>query len=244
MARGWLTREPMTKRDAAEFGQRPFEAPDGSTEILLIRHGQSAPFLDGVLFELVDGQGDPPLSDHGHAQAQMIATRLAEVPIDAIYVTTLRRTHQTIEPLARYLGLQPKVESDLREVHLGEWEGGLYRQKAAERHPVFAEMNASQDWAKVPGGESSAALRTRVRSAIERIHDGHQGQRVVVVSHGGAIGAIMAEATGARSLAFASADNASISHLVIHGDRWIVRRFNDTNHLEQGHLTNGAEAPT
>jgi probable phosphoglycerate mutase len=244
MAHGWPTYDPMTNRDAAEFGQRPFEAPVGSTEILLIRHGQSAPFLDGVLFELVEGQGDPPLSDHGHAQAEMIAVRLAEVPIDAIYVTTLQRTHQTIEPLARRLGLQPVIEPDLREVHLGEWEGGLYRQKAAERHPVFAEMNATQDWGKVPGGESSAALRTRVRTAIERIHAGHLGQRVVVVSHGGAIGAIMAEATGARSLAFASADNASISHLVIHGDHWIVRRFNDTNHLGQGQLTSGAEAPT
>ena len=233
----------MTERSAAQFGQRPFEPPTGSTEILLIRHGQSAPFLDGVLFDLVDGQGDPPLSEHGHAQAEMIAARLREVPIDAIYVTTLRRTHQTIEPLARLLGIQPTIEPDLREVHLGEWEGGLYRQRAAERHPAFAEMDATQDWGSVPGAESSDALRTRVRSAIERIHAAHPGERVVVVSHGGAIGAVLAEASGARSLAFAAADNASISHLVIHGDRWIVRRFNDTNHLDQG-LTSGAEAPT
>ena len=135
------------------------------------------------------------------------------------------------------------VEPDLREVHLGEWEGGLYRKMAAERHPAFAEMNATQDWGAVPGAESSLELRTRVRSAIERIHSKHPGQRVVVVSHGGAIGAMLAEATGARSLAFASADNASISQLIIHGDRWIVRRFNDTNHLD-AELTGGAEAPT
>lgn len=233
----------MTAPEAAEYGQRPFHPPTGATEILLVRHGQSAPFVDGVLFDLVDGQGDPPLSAHGRDQARRIAERLGSLEIDAIYVTTLQRTSQTIEPLAGRLGLRPVVEPDLREVHLGEWEGGLYRRMAVERHPAFVEMDLSQDWGAVPGGESSASLRTRVRSAIERIHAAHGGRRVVVVSHGGAIGAILAEATGARSLAFASADNASISQLIIHGDRWIVRRFNDTNHLEGG-LTGGAEAPT
>lgn len=233
----------MSRPTAADFGQRPYEPPPDATEILLVRHGQSASYVDGQPFALVDGQGDPPLSDHGHAQARLVARRLGPIPIDAIYVTTLQRTSQTIDPLATSIGITPIVEPDLREVHLGEWEGGLYRRMAAERHPAFAEMNATQDWGAVPGAESSEQLRTRVRRAIERIHVAHGGQRVVVVSHGGAIGAILAEATGARSLAFASADNASISQLIIHGDRWIVRRFNDTNHLDPT-FTGGAEAPT
>lgn len=233
----------MDRSRASDFGQRPLEPPPGATEILLIRHGQSAPFVEGRLFDLVDGQGDPPLSDLGHAQAQMVAERLALEPIHAIYVTTLRRTLQTIEPLAVRRGMTPIVEPDLREVHLGAWEGGLYRAMAAERHPTFAELDASQDWGVIPGGETSESLRTRVRAAIRRLHRDHPGQRIVAVSHGGAIGAILAEATGARSLAFASADNASISHLVVHGDRWTVRRFNDTTHLGAG-LSGGAEAPT
>ena len=40
----------------AEYGQRPFEAPPGATEILLVRHGQSAPYREGYPFALVDGQ--------------------------------------------------------------------------------------------------------------------------------------------------------------------------------------------
>jgi probable phosphoglycerate mutase len=43
---------------------------------------------------------------------------------------------------------------------------------------------------------------------------------------------MMALATGAESFAFVGADNASISELVVLGDRWIVRRFNDTAHLD------------
>jgi probable phosphoglycerate mutase len=233
----------MTHASTTDFGQRPYEPPPDATEILLVRHGQSASFVESQPFELVDGQGDPPLSEHGHEQARLVARRLRSVPIDAIFVTNLQRTRQTIEPLALAIGMEPMVEPDLREVHLGEWEGGLYRKMAAERHPAFIEMNATQDWGAVPGGETSTQLRTRVRRAIERIHSNHPGQRIIAVSHGGAIGAVLAEATGARSLAFASADNASISHLIVHGDRWIVRRFNDTNHLDT-ELTGEAEAPT
>jgi 2,3-bisphosphoglycerate-dependent phosphoglycerate mutase len=217
--------------ESTEFDQRPFRAPPGATEVFLVRHGQSAPFRPGEPFTLVGGQGDPALSGLGRWQADRLADRLADEPIDAVYVTTLRRTVETITPLLERRGLQAAVEPDLREVHLGEWEGGLFRQKAAEGHPAFEQMDRDQDWGAIPGAESVDALRRRVRSAIERIHRRHVDERVVVVSHGGAIGAVLAEATGSRSLAFSGADNASISHLVVFGDRWIVRRFNDTGHL-------------
>lgn len=217
--------------DTPEFDQRPFAAPPGSTELLLVRHGQSAPFRPDDPFELVGGQGDPPLSDLGLWQAERLAERLLDEAIDAVYVTTLRRTAETISPYLRRSTVEVTVEADLREVHLGEWEGGLFRQKAAEGHPAFAEMDRTQDWGAIPGAEPMAALRQRVRRAVARIQERHVDQRVVAVSHGGAIGAVLAEATGSRSLAFSGADNASISHLVLLGDRWIVRRFNDTGHL-------------
>ena len=54
------------------------------------------------------------------------------------------------------------------------------------------------------------------------------------MTHGGVIGQILADATGARPFAFAGADNASISHIVVFGERVTVRRYNDTTHLEHG----------
>ena len=74
------------------FSQRPYVGPPGSTELLLVRHGASADAVEGETFELVEGQGDPPLSDVGRHQAEQVALRLAQVPFDAIYVSTLRRT--------------------------------------------------------------------------------------------------------------------------------------------------------
>ena len=55
---------------------------------------------------------------------------------------------------------------------------------------------------------------------------------MVVVAHGGVIGEILHQVTGSRPFAFIGADNASISHIVVTEERWILRRFNDTSHLQ------------
>ena len=75
-----------------------------------MRHGQSIPYVEGQPFPLVDGHGDPPLSPRGEWQAERVGERLADEPIDAIYVSSLTRTHQTAAPLASRLAM-PHVVS-------------------------------------------------------------------------------------------------------------------------------------
>jgi probable phosphoglycerate mutase len=199
---------------------------------LLVRHGASAASLEGETFELVEGQGDPPLSEAGRHQAEQVALRLAQEPFDALYVSTLQRTVQTAAPLVARSGMTPVVEADLREVFLGEWEGGLLRLKAADDDPLFQKVMAEQRWDVIPGAESRKVFGGRLRRAVDRIVTAHPGGRVVVFSHGAAIGEILAQATGSTPFAFVGPDNASISKLVVAPERWIVRGYNDTAHLE------------
>jgi 2,3-bisphosphoglycerate-dependent phosphoglycerate mutase len=215
------------------FRQHRFEPPPGATDILLVRHGQSAPYVEGTLFALIDGQGDPPLSAEGEKQADRVGARLAVAGIHAIYVSTMRRTAQTAAPLAQRLGLVPVVEARLREVHLGDWEGGLFRKNVAEAHPIALRMTAEERWDAIPGAEPGDAFAGRVRAAIGRIAAAHPGQRVAAFTHGGVIGQALALAARSRPFAFTGADNASISRLVITPDRWIVRGYNDTAHLDR-----------
>lgn len=222
--------------------QTRFQPLPGSTELLLVRHGESAPFRPGEPFPLVDGHGNPPLAPDGVHQAHAVGERLAGEEIHAIYVTSLVRTHQTAAPLAARLGIEPAVEPDLREVFLGEWEGGLVRQKAAAADPVYLRVQAEQEWGLIPGAESNARLRDRCVAAIARIHARHPDQRVAVFVHGGVIGALLAYAAGSRPFAFNGADNGSIHHLVVLGDEWRLRCFNDTSHL--GRFTTSAQALT
>lgn len=214
-----------------EFRQIRFAPPPGSTQIILVRHGESTPLVPDQPFELLDGHGDPHLSELGQWQAERVGERLASEDVTAIYVSTLVRTHQTAGPLAERLGLTPVVEPDLREVHLGEWEGGIYRQKAAEGHPAFRKMQQDERWDAIPGGESNESLTGRTVAVIERLHEQHADQVVAVVAHGGVIGAILAHAARSRPFAFMGADNGSLHHLVLTEQRWIVRRYNDTGHL-------------
>jgi probable phosphoglycerate mutase len=199
--------------------------------LLLVRHGESEVVTAGQSFPLLDGQGDPALSPEGVAQAAEVCARLEGEDIDAIYVSPLRRTAETAEPLAGRLGIAPVVDRDLREVHLGEWEGGVYREKVIEGDPLGLRILAEQRWDVIPGAEPAGGFSRRVRGAVERIAAAHPDQRVAVFAHGGTIGEILHQATGSQPFAFVGADNASISHVVVSDNHWILRRFNDTSHL-------------
>ena len=214
------------------YRQRAVPVPADALDLLLVRHGQSEAYVDGRQFPLAGGHGDPPLSDLGREQALRVCGRLAGAGIDAIYVTTLCRTAQTAAPLAERLGLDPMVEPELREVYLGEWEGGLYRKMVADFHPIAQRMFSEERWDVIPGAESLVSFDGRVRAAIGRIAAEHPGQRVAVFTHGGVIGQALALATGSRPFAFNASDNASMSRVIITRTKWYIRTFNDTAHLD------------
>lgn len=215
----------------AEYRQATYRPPAGAMDLLLIRHGESEPARPGQSFPLKDGHGDPALHPNGEAQARAVADRLQHDRFEAIYVTTLRRTHQTAAPLLQRLGVKPIVEPDLREVHLGEWDGGEYRIRVASNDPAIRRALANHEWGEIPGAETTAALHARVRSALFRMAARHPDQRVAAFVHGGVIGAALSIATGARPFAFLGAANGSISHLVIRGEEMTLRGYNDCAHL-------------
>ncbi len=231
---------PTSTAEPEGFRQHRYVAPPSATTILLVRHGESAPAHPDRPFPLVDGHGDPELHTHGRQQAERVAARLRHERIDAIYVTTLQRTHQTAAPLAAALGITPEVEPDLREVFLGEWEGGVLRVRAAASDPLFAQLFTDERWDVIPGAEPQDEFARRTLAAIQRIAARHPGGRVVAVTHGGVIGQLLCAATGSRGFAFGGADNASISEIVVETiertdgpfERIVLRRYNDTAHLD------------
>ena len=218
--------------NSEEYRQFRFTLPPGATEILLVRHGESQPAREDRPFPKVDGQGDPPLAEVGEEQAELVAKRLEHEELDALYVTTLRRTHQTAEPLAKRLGVTPHVEPGMREINLGDWEGGLFRIRVAQQDPLARQMFEQERWDVIPGAESTEDFATRIRESLTRIAAAHTDRRVAVFTHGGTIGQVVSMATGSRPFAFIDADNASITQLVVWGERWVIRRFNDTAHLD------------
>lgn len=219
--------------------QRRFQAPQGSTTVYLVRHGATEAAHPDRPFPSRDGHGDPALAPEGVEQARRVGKRLAEehlrAPFAAVYVTSLRRTHETAAPFLEATGLEMRIEPDLREVHLGEYEGGLLRLRGAEGDPVVQAVYSEERWDVIPGAESWDVFQGRCVGAVERIAAAHAGQRVVAVAHGGVIAAVLAHVARSRNFAFVSADNTSVSeivHLADPIDRWVLRRFNDVTHLD------------
>jgi probable phosphoglycerate mutase len=215
------------------YHQRQFALPPGATEVILVRHGASAPAVPGQPFPLLDGHGDPPLAPEGEAQAELIAERLAGEGLSALYVTTLSRTHRTAAPLAARTGLEPVVVPDLREVSLGEWEGGEFRIRMAEGDPVALQAVTEERWDVIPGAETMESLAGRVNAGITAIVAGAgPGVRAAAIVHGGVIGEVCRQATGSRPFAFVHSDNGSFTRLIVSAEGgWLLRSFNETAHL-------------
>lgn len=227
------TTDAVDANDDGSYSQRPFTLPPGATEIVVVRHGASANAIPGQPFPMLAGRGNPPLAPAGQAQARAVGERLAREPLSKLFVTPLRRTHETAAPLAEATGLEPVVVDDLVEVSLGEWEGGEFRIRAAQGDPIVWEALRAERWDVIPGAETPEAIEARVRAGVERIvREAGPDTSVVAVVHGGIIGELCRIATQSRPFAFIHADNGSITRLVIlDSGHWLLRSFNDISHL-------------
>ncbi|MCK9247564.1 MAG: histidine phosphatase family protein [Solirubrobacteraceae bacterium] len=219
------------------YPQRLFRLPPTSKEIVLVRHGASLAHVPGEVHPLTeDGHGDPPLAPEGEEQARLVGERLALEPIRRIFVTTLRRTHQTAAPLVERLGLEPTVVHDLREIHLGDWDGGEYRARIADRDPIIVRSFVEGRWDVIPGAENDEAFGERVWRGFQSVVDATDlGTLSVAVVHGGVVAEICRRIIGPdHGFAFLGCDNTSITRIVVHPEGHLrVRTFNDSAHLDR-----------
>jgi broad specificity phosphatase PhoE len=159
------------------------------TRIFLIRHGAT----EWNRAKLAQGHADIDLNDEGRAQAVDSARRLAAEDIAAIYSSDLGRSLATARAIAEPHGLRVIADPDLREVDQGEWTG-LHVDEIARRWPDLWGDNRHHTTR--PGGEGPQEVRERALAALARIVKDHPEGSVAVVSHGGTIRWISAEALG------------------------------------------------
>lgn len=224
---------PQISAQPDGFHQKRFSLPPGATEVLMVRHGASAPILEGTSFPLLDGRGNPELAEAGVAQAEGAGRRLANEHFDRLFVSPMRRTRETAEILTAATGHEPAYVEDLVEIGLGELDGGQFRVRLAEGDPVAREVFAAETWEVLPGAETAAGFAARIRAGVDHVVAETGPDRIAVaVIHAAVIGEICRQATESRPFAFVHADNGSISGLIVYADgRWLLRSFNDTTHL-------------
>ena len=151
---------------------------DGTSQILVVRHGQSTWNADGRW----QGQADPPLSELGIAQAEAAARAVDGVEV--IWASDLERARHTASILAAARGLEVVADPRLREREAGEWTG-LTRAEIEERYPgALAERR------RPPGFEVDDVLVVRALGALQDLAATLAGRTAIAVTHGGVILAV------------------------------------------------------
>jgi broad specificity phosphatase PhoE len=196
--------------------------------VFVARHGETEWNREGRW----QGQGGPGLNQTGREQAATLAARLAALKLDALYTSDLARAIETAEIVAAATGLIAIADAGLREVDVGDWRG-LTREQVAHSHP-----NGYRRWlqgeAGWSGGETYEQMHARAVAAVAAIVAGATGERIAIISHGGAVRALAANAVGLPKhdrLRIDGARNCSLTTLQYgpYGIRLVG--YNDDGHL-------------
>jgi alpha-ribazole phosphatase len=154
----------------------------------LLRHGETE--LGGGL----RGSLDDALTEKGWAQMRAAVVECG--PWDRLVSSPLQRCARFAEELGAQLGLPVQLDKDLQELHFGAWEG----QSAAALMETDAEA-LGLFWADPysftpPEGEPVVDFATRVLAVVERLQAAYAGERVLLISHGGVMRLLLAQARG------------------------------------------------
>lgn len=196
------------------------------TTFFLIRHGETEWNRAGRW----QGMADVPLSTLGRAQAQALAQRLADerFTVDYVYSSDLSRAWETAQIVAQRLDLAVQPLPALREIDVGAWSG-LTRAQIVEQFPgAFTEHHSA------PNGEGREAFWQRVTHAVLGLAEQHDGQRLLLSTHGGVIRALLghiAEWRGEPTVQVPPITNTSITVVHFFDGQWHVERVSDGAHL-------------
>lgn len=153
---------------------------NGHRRVYLMRHGHIA---RGEARRYI-GQTDLPLSRKGVSQARKWGERLKKVRFDGIFASYLARSRDTAAIIAQGREAMLTVLPELREIHLGRWEG-LTMSEVMNRFPVeYRERGKNMAFHRVQEGESFIDLQARVIPVFEDIVEGMDGH-ILIVGHAG-----------------------------------------------------------
>ncbi len=205
------------------------------TTLYLVRHGET----DYNRHNIVQGRGvDAPLNEQGRRQAKALARRFASMPLEAIYTSPLQRAVATAEAVRLYHPEVPLYRmADLAEMDWGHLEGKPYAPPYdAQIRAIYERWRAGAYDYPVPGGESILDVQRRALRALETILTQHEGETVLVITHGRFLRVLLASVLPEYGLARMDAlphTNTAVNHLVYENGRFKALRLNCTAHLEE-----------
>ncbi len=155
--------------------------------VWLVRHGQT----DWNLARRYMSESDRALTAFGQQQAQALGAFFHARKVDAIVHSGLTRTEAVARAINTGRSISITCDMRWREASHGAWEGLTYRE-VLQRFSDDALRRFSDPVNNAPmDGESLAGMATRVMEAWRDLGARFAGKRVVVVTHGGVVQAVL-----------------------------------------------------
>jgi broad specificity phosphatase PhoE len=201
----------------------------GSTEILLLRHGQS----EGNESGRFGGHGPTKLTALGRRQAEATARALAKEGLTAIYTSDLPRAVETADPVVHATGIIAKQTAALRERSVGVLTGLSFAEAELQHPEAFAALMRRDGQARPPEGETHGECIARAAPVIDEIVEKFPHGRTLIVSHALAIYLLLMHVLGADpKRVFIRTDNCGLHRLKRTDEGfWTVLALNDRAHL-------------
>ncbi len=162
------------------------------TELCLVRHGQTDWNLQGRY----QGQSDISLNEKGRLQARNLAGKLKGHLFTTIFTSDLQRAQETADAITKVLNLPVSIDTRLREINQGEWEGqsvDIIRNQYVE---LWKQRTIDPASIRPPGGETVREVAERVHAALDDIALIHPTGPVLIVSHGLALAVAICKVRG------------------------------------------------
>ncbi|MGE5639294.1 MAG: histidine phosphatase family protein [Clostridia bacterium] len=197
--------------------------------LCLVRHGETQWNAEGR----VQGQLDVPLSPIGLAQARAVAVVLGKERFDAIYCSDLLRVRQTAEPTASLLNQDVIFTERLRERHYGVFQGLTYADAKLKLPEDYARFKDKDPDYAFQTGESLSQFNERALAFFAFLVEKHQGQSLLVFTHGGILEMMYRYVTG-RGISTPrdfEIPNAALNRLEHDPAGWRVALWADISHL-------------
>lgn len=150
-----------------------------TTTVYLVRHGES--LLNQA--KRISGLFDTPLSPKGYRYSQALAEQFRDVPLTAIYTSSLKRTIDTARPTAEAHGLPIQSHAVLNELHFGVLEGRFRDARDPEALALWEARKRDKRFYRVPDGERFIDMAERVTHALNNILAYEAGGIILIVGH-------------------------------------------------------------
>ena len=186
----------------------------------LMRHGETAWNRQSRVM----GRLEIPLNPQGREQAKRVARIFAALGIDAIYTSPLKRSVETALIVAGKHGFPVTIKNNLTELAFGRWERCLPADLRKDKtyHRFLKEPTRT----RLPGGETLLEVQKRGIRAMRRAKREHPKGRLLLVTHGDVIRAILCHYLKLPLKEFRRfrVDNASLTALETNGN-WAEVKF-------------------